>query len=60
MDRLSLLQLRGGTAPEFPHHMVSHGFSSPPVTMATVVASRVLTKEGAKKKTLEVELKVGP
>ena len=47
-----------GSVPVFPHHEVSHGFKSPPIAMADITASRVLTKEGAKKKTLEIELKV--
>ena len=47
-----------GSVPVFPHHEVSHGFKSPPIVMADIASSRVLTKEEAKKKTLEIELKV--
>ena len=41
--------------PAFPHHEVSHGVHPPPL-MAVITGSRVLTREGAKKKTLELEL----
>ena len=44
--------------PDFPHSSIRHGINTPPVSMATILGSRLLTKEESKKRTLEVELMV--
>lgn len=46
------------TVPDFPFLDVSYGINLPPPLMADIIGSRVLTKDTAKKKTLELELSV--
>ena len=42
----------------FPYEEVSYGFKTAPVSMATIVGSRMLTKKGSHKTTLELKLEV--
>lgn len=42
----------------FPHEEVSYGFKTTPVMTATIAGSRMLTKAGSHKTTMELKLEV--
>lgn len=47
-----------GPVADFPYSEVVHGVKASPISMAAITRSRVLTKTGSRKKTMELELEV--
>ena len=59
VETVMILQGSREESEVFPYGQVSYGFKTGSVIMATIMDSRILTKTGSHKTTMEISLEVG-